>query len=70
MQLAGEEGLVGAEVEVAVAREIEENGLPLAVPLAPQGLVDHHADRVRRLRRGNDALGARELDGGLERGDL
>src|SRR5262249_56465880 len=35
-----------------------------------QRLVDRAAHRVRRLRRRHDALAARELDAGLEAGDL
>src|SRR3989442_769307 len=42
----------------------------LALLLALERLVDGAADGVRRLRRGQDALGARELDGRLERRDL
>src|SRR4030095_3252466 len=70
LELAGQERLVGAEVEVAVAGEVEENRLPLARLLAAQRLVDGHADGVRRLRRRDDGLGARELQGGLEGGEL
>src|SRR5882724_8464829 len=70
LELAGEVSLVGAEVEVAVAREVEENRLALAVALAPQCLVDRDADGVRRLRGRDDALGARELHRRLERREL
>src|SRR5262249_56418970 len=58
LQLAGEELLVRAEVEVAVAGQVEENRLALAVFLASQRLVDGDFDRVRRFGGGNDALAA------------
>src|SRR5206468_4859099 len=70
LQLAGEERLVGAEVEVAVAGQVEQNRLALAALLAAQRFVDRDLDGVRRFRRGDDALGARELQRRLEGGEL
>src|SRR5829696_412677 len=58
--------LVGLEVEVAVAAEVEDDRLGPALLLAPQGLVDHGLDGVGRLGGGEDALGAGELHGRLE----
>src|SRR5438552_3952260 len=70
LEPAGQIGLVGAQVEEAVAAQVEDDGLLLALLLALERLVDGAADRVRRLRRRQDALGARELDRRLERRDL
>src|SRR6266480_2359960 len=66
LELAGEERLVGREVEMAVAAQIEADRLPLAVSLASERLVDDAAPRVSRLGRRQDALRARELHGGME----
>ena len=41
---------------MAVAREVEDDRLALALLLAAQRLVDGGADRVGGLRRGHDAL--------------
>src|SRR4029450_6044460 len=57
--------LVGLEVEVAVAAEVEDDRLGPALP-APQGLVDPGPDGVGRLGRREDALGAGELHRRLE----
>jgi hypothetical protein len=46
--------------------EIEDDGLALALLLAPQRLVDGPAHGMRGLGGGEDALRARELDGRLE----
>src|SRR5436309_10567941 len=70
LKLAGQERLVGAEVEVAVPGEIEQDRALLAFLLGPLGLVDHDPDRVGRLRRRDDALAARELHRRLEGGEL
>src|SRR5215211_6053706 len=58
--------LVGLEVEVAVAAEVEDDRLRAALLLAAQGLVDHGPDGVGRLGGGEDALGAGELHRRLE----
>ena len=63
----GQIGVVGGEVEVAVAAEAEQDRALLARLLGRRGLLDRRADRVRGLGRGDDALGAGELDGRLER---
>src|SRR2546422_10553297 len=44
--------LVRTEIEVAVAGEVEGDGLRLTRLLAPKRLVDDDADRVCRLRCG------------------
>src|SRR4051794_27320456 len=67
LELAGEVVVVGRHVEMAVAREVEEDHALLARLLRRVGLLDHRADRVRGLRAGDDALGAREAHRGLER---
>src|SRR5215207_1845378 len=58
--------LVGLEVEVAVAAEVEDDRLGTALLLAAQGLVDHGPDGVGRLGGREDALGAGELHRRLE----
>src|SRR3990170_709304 len=70
LELAREVGLVGREIQEAVPAQVEDDRLAFALLLGAEGLVDRAADRVGRLRRGQDALGARELDGRLEGGDL
>ena len=57
---------VGDHVEVAGAGQTEDDGLGLAGLAAFDGLVDGDADGVAGLRRGQDALDARELLGRLE----
>src|SRR5438093_10503767 len=49
LQLPGEVGLVSAAIEVAVAREVEEERLTPAVALTAQGLVDRNAHGMRGL---------------------
>ena len=66
LQRARQVGVVGGHVEVAVARQIEQNDPLLTRFAGAQRLVDRRSNGVRRLGRGNDALGARELDGRLE----
>jgi hypothetical protein len=51
---------------VAVAAEVEQDGLGLAGLAALLGLVDGGAHRVVGLRRRQDALGLGELDAGVE----
>ena len=58
--------LIGDHVEVAGAGQTEDDGLGLAGLAALNGLVDGDADGVAGLRRGQDALDARELLGRLE----
>jgi hypothetical protein len=70
LELAAQVRLVGAEVEVAVAGEVEQDRLLLAFLLGALGLVDGHPDGVGRLRGRDDAFRARELQGGVERGEL
>src|SRR5439155_624841 len=67
---AGEVLLVGRQVEVAVAAEIEEDHLRRAAGLGLEGLVDRDLQRVCRLGRREDAFGPGELDPGLEAGQL
>src|SRR5439155_24524357 len=47
LELAVHVALVRTQVEVAVTREVEGDDLRLAGLLAPEGLVDHDADRLR-----------------------
>src|SRR4030042_1328162 len=70
LELARGVGVVRRHVDVAVAGEVEEDDLLLALLLRLERLVDRAADGVRRLGRGDDELGARELDGRLEAGGL
>src|SRR5437762_11626460 len=65
LELAGEERLVAREVEMAVAAQVEDDRLPLAVSLAPERLLDAAAHRVSRLGPPQDPLRARELPGGM-----
>src|SRR4051812_34783875 len=66
LQLAAEVLAVRGQVEVTVSGKSEQDGLLAALGLALEGLVDGGPDRVRRLRRGQDALGAGELHPGVE----
>src|SRR4051794_289134 len=59
----GQVGVIGGEVEVAVAAQAEEDRARLAGLLGRLGLLDHGADGVRGLGRGDDALGAGEAHG-------
>ena len=60
--LPGEVLLVAGQVEVAVAAQRGQDHLLLAGLLAAVGLTDRRGDRVRRLGRGDDALGAGERE--------
>src|ERR687897_1923876 len=51
-ELSGEVLLVGREVEVTVAAEVEEDGLPFSGLLRFERQVDGGFDRMRHLRRG------------------
>jgi len=55
---------------MAMAGEVEQQGLGLARGLAAQGLVDAGAHGVEGLGRRDDALTAGEHHAGLEGGDL
>src|SRR2546426_11516633 len=70
LELAREKRLVGREVEMTVAAQVEDDRLPLALALAPERLVDGPAHGVGRLGCGQEALRPRELYGGVEGGDL
>src|SRR3989454_8408614 len=70
LELAREKRLVGREVEMTVAAQVEDDRLPLALALAPERLVDGPAHGVGRLGCGQEALRPRELHGGVEGGDL
>src|ERR671921_960103 len=69
-ELSGEVLLVGREVEVAVAAEVEEDGLLLSCLSGLERQVYGGFDRVRHLGRWHDALRPRERDPGLEGGVL
>src|ERR1035438_6513222 len=64
LKLTGEIGDVGAHVEVPMAGQVEQNGFSLALPLAPQGLVDRRFDRMRGFRRRYNAFATGELHRG------
>src|SRR3989304_3578001 len=66
LRLAGEVLIVGGEVEVAVAAEVEQDGAPIARLAGGQRLVDGGAYGVGGLRRGQDPLRAGELERRLE----
>src|SRR4030042_2787189 len=70
LELAGEESLVGGQVEKTVTAEVEEDDALLAGLAGGEGLVDGAADGVGGLRGGDDAFGSGELDGGLGGGVL
>src|SRR5260370_39957100 len=61
LELAGQERLVRAEVEVAVAGEVEQDRLALACFLATGCLIDRDSDRLGRLRPRHEALASRAL---------
>src|SRR5215204_6793012 len=69
-QLSGEILLVGREVEVAVAAEVEEDGLLLSGFLSFERQVYGCFDRVRHLGCRHDALCPGERDPGFEGGVL
>src|SRR3989449_3161335 len=69
LELAREKRLVGREVEMTVAAQVEDDRLPLALALAPERLVDGPAHGVGRLGCGQEALRPRELHGGVERSE-
>src|SRR5436189_3847571 len=62
LQAAGQERVVGRHVEVAVAAEPEQDHPPVAGLAGRGGLLGHRPQGVRRLRRGQEPLGAREAD--------
>ena len=66
LQLAREVLVVGGEVEVAVTAQVEQDDAFFAGLFGRTRFADGGADGVRALRRRDDALGSRELDGGLE----
>ena len=55
---------------MAVAGEVEEDGARLALALGLERLEDGTGDGVVGLRRGDDALGAGELNSSGEGGEL
>ena len=57
---------VGLHVEMAVARQIEQDRRRLAFLARLQRLVDRRPDRMVRFRRRHDSLGAREHHARLE----
>src|SRR5579885_476887 len=65
-QLAGEVGIVGGHIEVAVTAEVEQDRLLLALFLAAQRFVDGRLDGVRRFRSRDDGLAAGKSDRGAE----
>ena len=65
-QLAAEVVIVGPQIEVAVAAEVDEDGAADALLLAALRLLDGGSDGVVGLRRGDDALGAGEKHASLE----
>src|SRR4051812_30372655 len=70
LQLAAEIVHVRLHVEMAVAAQIEQDGLGLALALATQRLVERALDHVVGFGRRQDTLDARELDPGLEHLEL
>src|SRR5215210_4495150 len=69
-ELPGEVLLVGREVEVAVAAEVEEDGILFSCLLGLERQVYGSFDRMRNLRRRHDAFGPGECNPGLEGGVL
>src|SRR5829696_1129405 len=69
-QLSGEVLLVGREVEVTVAAEVEEDGLLLSCLFGLECQVYGSFDGVRHLRSGHDPFRPGESDPGLEGGVL
>src|SRR3990170_3746770 len=68
LELPAPVGLLAADVEVAVAAQVEDDGAPLPLALAAQGLVHGAAHRMGRLGGWQDPLGGGELHGDLESG--
>src|SRR5688500_3049788 len=66
-EVAGQVLLVGSEVEVTVAAEVEEDDLLLTRFFGFEGEVYGSLYGVRYLGRGYDTLGSREEYAGLER---
>src|SRR5207237_624359 len=66
LEVAGEIVVVGGHVEVAEGGEVEENRPLLARLVGSLRRLQRAVDRVRRLRRGDDALVRGEEDGGGE----
>src|ERR1035438_921137 len=62
--------LVRAQVEVAVPAEAEQDGARPPFLAGEQGFVHGRADGVRRFRRRQNSLGARERHGGFEHRQL
>src|SRR5579864_5419184 len=58
LELAREVRVVGAEVEVTVARKVEQDHARIARLAGRGSLLRNRAQRVRRLRRGEDSLAA------------
>src|SRR5437667_459325 len=63
LEVAGEVVVVRGHVEVPVAREVEEDRPLLAGLVGFPRDLERAVDRVRRLGRGDYALGARKADG-------
>src|SRR5664280_1424519 len=70
LELPRQVPLVGSHVEVAMARQVEEDDLLLAGLLGNHRLVDRRPDRVVRLGCRDQAFGSGELDPRLEAGAL
>src|SRR6476620_2322846 len=70
LQLARAIGFVGSHVEMTVTAEIEEDHSLLAGCFGLQRLVDRAANGVAAFGRGNNPLGAGELDRSLKDAQL
>ena len=69
-QRSGQILFVGVEVDHAVAREVEQNGLRHSLLLGFQCLADRRGDGVRRFRSRDDAFGLGEENARCEGFDL
>src|SRR5690348_1280879 len=70
LELARDIALVGSHIEMAVTAQAEQDGSGTSRGASVDCLVDSGTNGVRRLRSRQDALGARELQGGFEDGQL
>src|SRR5229473_1357812 len=61
LQPAGEVGIVGTHVKVAMTGQVEEDDALFSRLFGLQSFVNRGSDSVPRLRRGHNALAAREL---------
>src|SRR4051794_27534805 len=70
LEAAVEVPLIGGQVEMTMTTQVEQDDARFAGLLGGKGFVHRDADRMGRLRRREDPLGASEGHAGLEAGAL